>query len=240
MTQLLVSVRNAIEAKAALAGGADIVDMKEPRRGSLGACDLREITAVIQEVDGGATVTAACGELVTVDPEFLRSLPPGVALAKLGLAGCGSGQGWTSAWLRAAAQCPPGVGRVAVAYADWEQCQAPHPELVVEHATRVGCSHFLVDTSSKVCPLLDLVSADELRGWLARAEQLQIRTVLAGSLRLEQVERVVTQFGPNVVAVRGAVCVGNRTGEVSQRLTRELKNAVTEADSIQQRRWREL
>src|SRR5690606_38342384 len=37
MTQLLVSVRNRAEALAALAGGADLIDVKEPWRGSLGA-----------------------------------------------------------------------------------------------------------------------------------------------------------------------------------------------------------
>ena len=35
--QLLVSVRSAVEVAPALAGGADIIDAKEPDRGSLGA-----------------------------------------------------------------------------------------------------------------------------------------------------------------------------------------------------------
>ena len=34
--RLLVSVRSAEEVSAALAGGADIIDAKEPERGSLG------------------------------------------------------------------------------------------------------------------------------------------------------------------------------------------------------------
>src|SRR5207244_7336185 len=39
MTGLLVSVRSAAEAETALAGGADVVDVKEPRRGALGPAD---------------------------------------------------------------------------------------------------------------------------------------------------------------------------------------------------------
>lgn len=35
--RLLVSVRDAGEARAALAGGAEIVDAKDPARGSIGA-----------------------------------------------------------------------------------------------------------------------------------------------------------------------------------------------------------
>jgi uncharacterized protein (UPF0264 family) len=37
MTGLLVSVRDAAEAADALAGGADLIDVKEPNAGSLGA-----------------------------------------------------------------------------------------------------------------------------------------------------------------------------------------------------------
>ena len=36
MTKLLVSVRDAAEAIDALAGGADLIDVKEPLAGSLG------------------------------------------------------------------------------------------------------------------------------------------------------------------------------------------------------------
>ena len=46
--RLLVSVRAAAEVAPALAGGADIIDAKEPARGSLGAVSptrLREIAA---------------------------------------------------------------------------------------------------------------------------------------------------------------------------------------------------
>ena len=39
MTRLLVSVRNGQEAEAALAGGAHVIDVKEPARGSLGRAD---------------------------------------------------------------------------------------------------------------------------------------------------------------------------------------------------------
>jgi hypothetical protein len=48
--QLLVSVRSAEEVGPAFAGGADIVDAKEPARGSLGPVDLfvlREINAKV-------------------------------------------------------------------------------------------------------------------------------------------------------------------------------------------------
>ena len=48
MTRLLVSVRSAAEAEAALLGGADVIDVKEPDRGPLGRADDAVIAAVVR------------------------------------------------------------------------------------------------------------------------------------------------------------------------------------------------
>src|SRR5436305_1117778 len=61
---LLVSVRSAKEAGAALEGGADLIDVKEPAHGSLGRAGDETIRAVIERVAGKRPITAAMGELV--------------------------------------------------------------------------------------------------------------------------------------------------------------------------------
>lgn len=67
MTQLLVSVRNATEAIAATRGGADIIDVKEPLRGSLGCAapdTIREIAHALRRITGSAVpLSLALGEL---------------------------------------------------------------------------------------------------------------------------------------------------------------------------------
>ena len=40
MTALLASVRSVAEAELALAGGADVIDLKDPSQGALGALPL--------------------------------------------------------------------------------------------------------------------------------------------------------------------------------------------------------
>src|SRR5436309_16136851 len=70
---LLVSVRSSEEAIAALEGGADIIDVKEPRRGSLGAADPGTVSEIIRVINRRAPVTAAFGELV----ELSESQPIG-------------------------------------------------------------------------------------------------------------------------------------------------------------------
>ena len=60
--QLLVSVTDAGEARAALAGGADVIDAKNPRRGSLGAVTPRTLRAICAAVNGRRPVSAALGD----------------------------------------------------------------------------------------------------------------------------------------------------------------------------------
>jgi uncharacterized protein (UPF0264 family) len=61
--KLLVSVRSMEEAQAALEGGADLIDIKEPNRGPLGKARDSVIAAIVEVVAGRRPVSAAMGEL---------------------------------------------------------------------------------------------------------------------------------------------------------------------------------
>ena len=60
--QLLVSAANAADASAALAGGTDIVDAKNPRAGALGPVSLDALKDIHAAVGGARPVTAAIGD----------------------------------------------------------------------------------------------------------------------------------------------------------------------------------
>ena len=61
--QLLVSVRSAEEAAAALAGGADLIDAKDPAAGPLGPVSLERFREIVVEV-AGARIHASTVSLV--------------------------------------------------------------------------------------------------------------------------------------------------------------------------------
>jgi len=48
MMRMLVSVRDVPEALLAARGGADFIDLKEPREGALGDLDLATIAAIVR------------------------------------------------------------------------------------------------------------------------------------------------------------------------------------------------
>src|SRR5262245_3594654 len=131
MTRLLVSVRSAAEAGIALAGGADVIDIKEPSRGPLGAADPQSWSEVLHAVGGRAMVSAALGELQDAGVTKLAASASGLRFAKIGLAGCHTHSGWLSRWQRVIGQLPPAVLPVPVAYADWPGAAAPSPSVAL-------------------------------------------------------------------------------------------------------------
>ena len=80
--RLLVSVVDAGEAREAAAAGADIVDVKNPGEGSLGAPSPAVIEAVRAAVPAGLPVSAAIGDM--------PNLPGTAALAAVGAARSGA------------------------------------------------------------------------------------------------------------------------------------------------------
>jgi len=233
MTGLLVSVRSAAEAAIALRAGADLIDVKEPRRGPLGRADRAVMAEVVGCVAGRVPVSAALGELRDViryggeGTKKLAAIPAGLAFAKLGLAGCAAWIDWPDRWGAALRKLPMGITPVAVAYADWRPAAAPSPEEVLEQGTALGCGAALMDTHDKSRGrLFDHTGMAALADWVDQARRLGMLVVLAGSLHVDTIVRAA-ELGPDYVAVRGAACSGGRDGMLDAARVAALRSCLT-------------
>lgn len=216
--QLLVSVRSVVEAEAALAGGADVIDVKEPSRGSLGRADDDVIADVVRTVAGRRIVTAAMGELVDGGGPVT-----GLVWLKWGLSGVArSGIDWRSSLRNLRTLSGPRV--VVVAYADAERAGAPPVTEVCAFACDKRFGVLLLDTCRKDgTTLLDWVSWEALWEMRDRCRSCGVRVALAGALGPQQVAGLVG-LRPDFVAVRGAVCEGGaREGRVEAARVRALR-----------------
>ena len=220
---LLVSVRSAAEALRALEGGAAIIDVKEPRLGSLGRADdsvIREVASAIGEF---RPVSAALGEWA----DDARTIPAcNLSYVKWGLAGCKQREWRTSLLAKATAHRRPQV--VFVAYADWECAQAPPVEEVFALACRQPGSVLLIDTHCKDAKLgkhrptlLDWLSVAAIADLCVRCRSARVRIALAGSLGVAEIQSLL-HVRPAWFAVRGAVCDGDRQGAVQTDKVRTL------------------
>jgi uncharacterized protein (UPF0264 family) len=227
--KLLISVRSASEALAALEGGASIIDVKEPLHGSLGRSDTATINSVIETVRGRAPVSAALGELA----QFTESSPvPYLNFVKWGLAG--SDSRWRDKLLESADRWV-GVNRnlypVAVAYVDWQQAHSPPPVEVWGFARDNNWKVLLLDTFRKGSgTLLDWLSLEEIRRMSCQCRDHRIKIALAGSLGKSEINALLPNQ-PDIFAVRGAVCRGkDRTAQIDPSLVRELSGFLRDAN----------
>lgn len=225
MTGLLVSVRNAREAEAALRGGADIVDVKEPKFGSLGAASADVWQQVATLLNGQALLSVACGELIDFEPDQGARLPESTSFAKIGLAGCAGLSDWPDRWRRAWECLSVSVQRVAVCYVDQQRAQSPSWQQILEQAPAADCKCLLLDTFDKLAGnLLTHWSRSQLARVVDQAAAQGLFVVAAGSLANRHLGTVYGA-GVRFVAVRGAVCRTGRTGPLDGDLVKELRAA---------------
>lgn len=235
--RLLVSVRSADEVEAALIGGAEIVDVKEPARGALGAAALEVVSGVAHRVPRSTPLSVALGDLP--DDAAVRAavdqLAPrrqsGEAILKLGFAGAGGRQS-VEERLKAALDQAEYVGRpaiVAVAYADHSHALSPSPGDVLQAAAHSGVAGVLIDTFLKDGrDLFASISDQALTEWIAEAQGSGLMAAVAGSVGRLAIARVAGA-GADVVGVRGAACDGGRMGRVSAERVRQLHRAIASA-----------
>jgi (5-formylfuran-3-yl)methyl phosphate synthase len=210
--KLLVSVVDADEARIAAAAGADIVDVKNPAEGSLGAPSPAVIAAVRAAVPAELPVSAAIGDM--------PNLPGTAALAARGAASSGATYVKVGLWgvsteddavalLRAVREAVPGAVVVAAAYADAERvAHAPlAPELLPRVAHAAGVEMCMLDTAVKDGRgLLEWLSPASL---VAEAHALGLEVALAGALSASELP-VIRETGADIAGVRSAVCAGGR------------------------------
>ena len=228
--RLLVSVVNHDEAAAALAGGADIIDAKDPAGGPLGAVSIAVLRQISATVNEARPVTAALGDAAdegAIEREAREYAGAGAILVKVGLAGVAGVDRATvllAAAVRGAAAGSAGrCGVVAVAYVDAHRVASPAPAIVTEVAARVGATGVLLDTADKDGPgLRHLLSPGALAAWVAQAHEARLLVALAGRLRAEDFG-FVRDTGADIAGVRGAACVGGRTGRVTAEQVRGLR-----------------
>ena len=206
MTGLLVSVRDGTEAAGVVSAGVDLVDVKEPAAGSLGAAEAGVWKQVVELAAGTMPVSLALGELTDQAlPGRLADIPAGVRYAKIGLAGCQDRPGWEKRWGEALERLPAGTTPVAVIYADQQRARSPSPAEIMGGVADRAHPH--------AGNLLDHWSLERVRQHAGQVRQQGMKVVLAGSLQVAEIRLLATP-AVDLLAVRGAVCRGRREGQL--------------------------
>ncbi len=231
---------NEKEALEAIAGGADIIDVKNPIEGALGANYPWVIKQIKEVTPKNLKVSCTLGEV--------GNLPGSVALAALGAASLGVDYIKVGLYgiktpeeaifllqtvKRAAKECNPKIKIAIAGYADAEKIGAINPLLIPEIAHQAKADVAMIDTSVKDGKnLFDHLTKEQLKKFVDSAHCLGLEAALAGSLRKQDLP-IVYSLGADIAGLRGAACTNSNrvTGQINRKLVSELVEVVRQAES---------
>jgi uncharacterized protein (UPF0264 family) len=238
--KLLISPMNEKEAQEAIAGGADIIDVKNPKEGALGANYPWVIRRIKEVTPKSLAVSCTLGEVGnlpgSVSLAALGAASLGVDYIKVGLHGIKTSK--EAVFLlqnvrKAAKECNPKIKIAVAGYADAEKIDAINPLLIPEIAHKAQADVAMLDTSVKdgknIC---DYLTEKQLKKFVDLTHGFGLEAALAGSLRKQDLP-VVYGLGADIAGLRGAACTdSNRvTGQISRKLVAELVEVVRQAET---------
>jgi dihydroneopterin aldolase len=212
MTLMLASVTGPAEAELVLAAGADIIDMKDPSAGALGALSPEIVRESVARLAGRRPTSAVTGDLPMV-PETLRvavetMAATGVHYVKIGIFPSERAREVIDS-LR---ECAGRTKLIAVFFADL----APDFELV-DACAAAGFAGAMLDTAQKGSGrLLNHLDLLALNTFIARCHKNRLIAGLAGSLEAPDVPRLLP-LQPDLLGFRSALCrAGDRKSELDR------------------------
>ncbi|MFO1064538.1 MAG: (5-formylfuran-3-yl)methyl phosphate synthase [Pirellulales bacterium] len=157
--------------------------------------------------------SVALGEINDVDFRIARESVAPFAVAKVGTSGIGQlrdAEAWSKLY-----DLYEKLGRgklIAAAYADYERANAPSPEKILTWSATISAPYLLIDTFVKDgLGLPHWLEPQRLQKLIAAADRAGMGVALAGSLKLSDAQWIAS-LSPDYIAVRGAVCSGERNG----------------------------
>lgn len=236
--KLLLSIISLKEARLVSALQPDILDIKNPKEGSLGAQYPWVIKEIVNEVKNTKIICSAT----------LGDLPfkPGTAsLAALGAVTCGSKyikaglygvKNYEEAFQmmnsirQSVHQIDCNALVVASGYADYNRFGSISCMEVVRAAKDAKCNVVMVDTAIKDGKsLFDAMSHTELSEFIDSAHNSGLTVALAGSINIEHIETLYN-LNTDIIGIRGAVCsANNRSNDIS---LAKVKDFLTQLEHV--------
>lgn len=223
MTGMLASVKNLSEAQLVLNANVDIIDLKQPEFGALGALSVDDVAEIVKNIDGRCVVSATVGDL-PMDAEIIFNAVSdmakiGVDFVKIGFFPDGN---WF-AIVQKLADLTQNTKLIAVLFADTQPDFA-----IISELKKVGFAGVMLDTMHKQNGSLTQVMANETIAEFVKLSKTQpLICGLAGSLRLENIAELLP-FGADYLGFRGALCdQHNRVGQLDVAAMHEICKSLT-------------
>jgi hypothetical protein len=230
--KLLVSPINLEEAKAAYNGGADIIDVKNPKEGSLGA-NFPWVIRSVKEAMGKTPVSATIGDMNykpgTASLAALGAAVSGADYVKVGLYDVQTTEqaiDMVEHVVKSVKDYDPSKKVVISGYADYKRINSIPLRELPPICADYGADVVMMDTGIKDGrSTFEFMTNEELSQFVESAHDLGLISAIAGNIKFEDIE-AINQIGPDVIGIRGCVCGGDRNSTIQQKLVEELRSMM--------------
>ena len=215
--KLLVSVIDKTEAFDSIVGGADVIDVKNPKEGSLGANFPRVIKQIKNIMPNNLELSGTIGDLPnlpgTASLAALGAIVSGVDFVKVGLFGVKHSREaimLMSEVVKVVKDFDSNLKTIACGYADFRYVGCVNPLKLPYIANEAKANGVLIDVKIKnqTSYLFNFLSDKELKQFINQAHSYNLLTALAGSLQIKDILRL-HNLQTDIIGVRGAVCTNN-------------------------------
>ena len=224
MTGMLASVNSLDEAALALNLQADIIDLKQPEQGALGALETGLVRQIVAAIDRRCPVSATVGDL-PMQPEVIfeavkAMAETGVDYIKIGFFPGGD-------WLGTVDKLSALTGQhalIAVLFADTQ------PDLsIVTYLKDAGFKGAMLDTMNKQKgSLMQVMDETAIGQFVEQTKTSQLLCGLAGSLRLADIAGLMP-YQADYLGFRGALCKQhNRTAQLDSEAIARIRLAIVD------------
>lgn len=202
MSGMLASVSSLQEALLMQAFDVDIIDLKQPAQGALGALAVAEVTKIVASLDLDRVISATVGDL-PMQPDVLfaavqEMAATGVDYVKIGFF---PGGDWLGCIKRLAEATAGGRALIAVLFADKQPDFA-----LIAALQQAGFKGVMLDTMDKTLgSLTQLMSLNQLNQFVQMAQAAGLLTGLAGSLTQADIPTLLP-LQADYLGFRGALC----------------------------------
>ena len=220
-TNLLISLRKLDELSEEIINNVDILDLKDPLNGSIGAWDLQDIKKVIFRFKNQIQISATLGDIF-INEKFLIKLKQfdklNLDYIKFGLLSMNIKNLFDK--IKFLGERKFKTKLVCVVFVDISD----HFNLVYKKLDlfdACGIKYIMLDTYNKNNgDLLSFCNISNLDKFISKSKKFDIKIGLAGSLKETHIP-VMMKLKPNILGFRSAICKFNK--RMSEVDTRKLK-----------------
>ncbi len=230
--KLLVSPINVEEAEICRLGGVDIIDVKNPKEGSLGA-NFPWIIQAVKRAAGNIPVSATIGDFNykpgTASLAALGAAVAGAEYIKVGLYDIHTKEQALDMLLnivRSVKDYDKNKKVVASGYSDYRRINSISPFELPSIGKKAGVDVVMMDTGIKDGrSTFEFLTEHQLTEFVARARSIGLKTALAGTIKFDNIP-ALKRIQPDIIGVRGCVCGGDRNSTIKKELVEKLKSEM--------------